>query len=105
MVATNGSTLDMLRSFSGYTDGGNPMSGLTADRNGTWYGVAATGNPNGHGAVFTIKTNGASTLLYSFGAVTNSAGLPLDGYVAPRTRTVENQFTCPNANSADFVRR
>jgi uncharacterized repeat protein (TIGR03803 family) len=85
-VATN-SVLTELHSFLG-SDGSNP-TGLTLGRDTNFYGVATYGGSNtavanksgnaGFGAIFKMTTNGLTTVLYSFGAVTNEAGNALDG--------------------------
>jgi uncharacterized repeat protein (TIGR03803 family) len=84
---TNGFALTSLHSFAG-TDGANP-TGLTFGSDGNLYGVASFGGSNtavvetngktGFGAIYKITTNGALTVLYSFGTMTNLAGNALDG--------------------------
>jgi len=59
-------------------DGSQPNSIFQAS-NGLFYGTAARGGSHGRGTFFSITTNGSFTLLYSFGSITNSAGLALDG--------------------------
>ncbi len=55
-----------LFSFSGGTDGGNPIGSLVQGINGLLYGTASTGGSNGFGAVFSLSTNGVFTPLWSF---------------------------------------
>lgn len=83
-LTTNG-TFSLLYSFGTLTntdavplDGSEPNALFQAS-NGMFYGTAASGGAYGQGTFFSVTTNGTFTLLYSFGAVTNSAGVPLDG--------------------------
>ena len=97
IMTTNG-MLTTLYTFGAATsllgnplDGANPFGGLIQGSDGNFYGTTESGganaNPqyyinswmNGYGTVFMIKTNGAFTTLYSFGSITNSTGVPLDG--------------------------
>ena len=59
-------------------DGSQPNSIFQAS-NGVLYGTAAAGGSHGRGTFFSITTNGSFTLLYTFGTISNAAGLALDG--------------------------
>src|SRR5438034_114827 len=52
-------------SFSGYSDGAEPLGGLVQSRDGNLYGTTGIGG-NGHGTVFKITPGGSFTSLYSF---------------------------------------
>jgi len=57
----NGWSEQVLYSFRGTSDGGLPMSGLTMDASGNFYGTTTSGNPGG--AVFELTySNGGWTL-------------------------------------------
>ncbi len=93
-ITTNG-VLTVLYSFGTMTNAaGNALDGsqpnpLLQGTDGNFYGTTAYGGSNttvvdssndvGYGTFFQISTNGVFTPLYSFGSVTNSAGVPLDG--------------------------
>ena len=70
-VTTSG-TENVLYSFAGAPDGGNPQAGLT-NVNGTLFGTTSAGGSyrycsggDGCGTVFKITTSGAETVLHSF---------------------------------------
>ena len=44
----------MLYRFTGLSDGGNPLAGLTFDQVGNLYGTTSTGGSTGAGTVFEI---------------------------------------------------
>jgi len=50
-------------------DGAAPGNGLTAGRNGVFYGMAYLGGPNGNGTIFQITTTGKFTVLHAFSAL------------------------------------
>lgn len=77
-INTNAS-LRVLYHFAGPTDGGEPTAGVISDGNGAFYGVTSSSGIYGHGTIFKIDTNGNLSVVYSFGAVTNSQGTALDG--------------------------
>ncbi len=64
-IAPSG-TLTPLYSFTGMTDGANPMAGLIQDGDGNLYGTAAYGGAAGFGTVFRFASNGLITTLYAF---------------------------------------
>ncbi|MGZ4962544.1 MAG: beta strand repeat-containing protein [Limisphaerales bacterium] len=83
-ITTNG-IFTPLYSFGTLTNAaGNPLDGsqpnaLFQARDGVYYGTAASGGSNGVGTFFSITTNGTFTLLYSFGSVTDTSGVAVDG--------------------------
>jgi uncharacterized repeat protein (TIGR03803 family) len=76
-----------LYSFTGGSDGANPVDALVQGSDGNFYGTAGAGGAytnqygRGLGTVFKISTNGALTSLYSFGSVQDTNGVSLDGAV------------------------
>ena len=80
-VATNGTQNATLTAFYTFKtwDGAYPYDSLVSSSGGNLYGVAYQGGTNNLGTIFEITTNGAFTLLYSFGMVTNDLGYALDG--------------------------
>ena len=76
----------VLHVFSGGTDGGSPVAGLTIDTAGNLYGTTTAGGSSGNGTVFKlIKPTGAGgawkeEVLYSFGTGTDGA-VPIAGVI------------------------
>jgi uncharacterized repeat protein (TIGR03803 family) len=72
----------VLHSFSGVSDGGNPQTDLIADAAGNLYGTASAGGSANCGTVFKMKPNGRTTVLYTFqcrpDGFTPNGGLVLD---------------------------
>src|SRR5579862_2262384 len=68
--AVRAQTEQTLYSFSGYADGGNPLSSLVMDAAGNLYGTTFVAGANGAGEVFELSpdTSGGWTesVLYSF---------------------------------------
>jgi len=66
-ITTSG-TLARLYSFTGSSDGAQPLAGLAQGSDGNLYGVTSGGGAptSRDGTVFKISTNGALTSLYSF---------------------------------------
>ena len=80
-VTTNGSLTTLYTFKTNFTagNGAHPYGSLLSGNDGNLYGVAFGGGTNNHGTIFKITTNGAFTLLYSFGMVTNAQGYAPDG--------------------------
>ncbi len=66
-------TFSVVHSFTGGTDGANPLAGLTIDSSGNLYGTASSGGDFGEGAVFKFNPAGKETVLYSFKGGTDGA--------------------------------
>src|SRR5208282_1549570 len=65
-VNTDGTDFTTLHSFTGGSDGANPVAGLILSGN-TLYGTASGGGSSGPGTVFAINTDGSGfTTLHSF---------------------------------------
>jgi uncharacterized repeat protein (TIGR03803 family) len=75
-------TFKVIHSFTGGSDGGSPLDGLTIDGAGNLYSTANAGGASGYGAVFEVNKNG-ETVLYSFAGGSDGAypegGLIKDG--------------------------
>lgn len=65
-----GQTEQTLYNFTGFADGGNPLSSLVMDASGNLYGTTLVGGAHGAGEVFEVSPNGSGgwtqTVLYSF---------------------------------------
>ncbi len=69
-----GWTEQVLYSFTGGNDGGNPVGGLVFDQAGNLYGTTASGGSGGGGTVFELSPNGSGwnfNLLNSFAGSAN----------------------------------
>jgi uncharacterized repeat protein (TIGR03803 family) len=83
-IASGGETV--LHTFGGSKatppDGAVPMSGLTQDSSGNWYGTTSLGGVYNYGTVFELDASGTFTTLYSFTGGTDgaypNAGVVLD---------------------------
>ncbi len=64
-ISTNGA-LSSLHSFTGGSDGANPVAALAQGSDGNLYGTTGGGGAHGDGTVFKISTDGELGTLYSF---------------------------------------
>jgi uncharacterized repeat protein (TIGR03803 family) len=75
-------TFTVVHNFSGISDGGNPLNGLTLDGLGNLYGTTNNGGASDNGVVFKINQSGVETVLYNFKGGTDGqnpeGGLVLD---------------------------
>jgi uncharacterized repeat protein (TIGR03803 family) len=63
---TAGGVLTRLYSFTGNADGGYPYAPLAQGNDGNFYGAVGENGIDGRGILFSIKTNGVLSILYSF---------------------------------------
>jgi uncharacterized repeat protein (TIGR03803 family) len=70
-ISTSGKEA-VLHSFTGGSDGGYPLAGMTAV-NGVLYGTTSGGGEFGGGTVFTISASGSEVVLHSFGSGADGA--------------------------------
>ncbi len=82
-LKSNGSGEQTLHTFTGATDGGNPVGSLVAVQ-GSLYGVASGGGdstncPSGCGTVFEITKDGSFSVVYTFGGGPGDGASPLAG--------------------------
>jgi uncharacterized repeat protein (TIGR03803 family) len=59
-------TFKVIHSFTGGSDGGNPLDGFIADSAGNLYGTTNAGGASGYGVVFKVTKSGVQSVLYSF---------------------------------------
>lgn len=89
---TRAQTFSVVHSFTGGTDGANPLAGLVIDQSGNLYGTTSSGGDFGNGAVFKLSGSGQETVLHSFtgksDGATPEAGLILIGTNLYGTTTV-----------------
>ncbi len=65
-IATNGTTVSNLYSFTNKTDGASPLAGLVQASDGNLYGSAYYAGAYSSGTLFQITTNGTFTVLHAF---------------------------------------
>jgi uncharacterized repeat protein (TIGR03803 family) len=72
----------ILYSFTGGTDGRNPVGALTSDNQGNLYGTTSLGGfGTGFGTVFKLDMSGSEIVLHSFGQTPGDGSQPLAGLV------------------------
>ena len=71
-ISADGTFFTNIYSFSGGTNGANPVGALILGADGNFYGTAYTNGVNNWGAIFQFSTNGTYTVLGSLGG-TNGA--------------------------------
>src|ERR1035441_5074861 len=59
-------TFAVIYTFTGGSDGANPLAGFAIDGLGNLYGTAAYGGASGDGVVFKLSTSGQETVLHAF---------------------------------------
>ena len=72
-VTSSGVALETLYSFTTNSVGCLPFGGLIQATNGSFYGTASVGGPNGFGTVFRMDTNRVVTRLHAFTAGTDGS--------------------------------
>ena len=60
---TQAQTFKVVYSFSGASDGGNPLDGLVADTSGNLYSTTSAGGASGNGAVIEFSKTGVESVL------------------------------------------
>ena len=70
--------VEILHSFTGGSDGGNPDSRLVVTSNGTIYGTTTQG-ANGVGTLFSISPSGSFQVLHAFAASSKDLAVPGQG--------------------------
>jgi uncharacterized repeat protein (TIGR03803 family) len=81
ITGTGSNTVTILHSFTGGTDGANPVAGLMVANDGRYYGMASGGGSAGNnGTIFRTGATGGFTNLYKFTGLTDGA-VPLAGLV------------------------
>ena len=65
-MSAQAQTFSVLYTFTGASDGGNPVGGLSRDAEGNIYGTTCCDGAHGAGTVFMLDKAGNETVLYSF---------------------------------------
>ena len=65
-MSAQAQTFSVLYTFTGASDGGNPVGGLIRDAEGNIYGTTCCDGAHGAGTVFMLDKAGNETVLYSF---------------------------------------
>jgi len=68
-----GQAFSVIYSFTGASDGANPLAGFIIDRLGNLYGTASSGGSSGAGVVFELSPTGHETVLHNFTGGTDGA--------------------------------
>ncbi len=74
-ITTNGALTPLYR-FSGGNDGAHPQAALLQRNDGKLCGSAGYGGASGNGAIYLLTTNGAFSLLHTFGGGPNDGARP-----------------------------
>jgi len=70
---STGGVCTLLYSFTGGTDGGQPLGKLTQNTAGDLFGTTQSGGQYGGGVVFEVSTSGEESVLYNFCALADCA--------------------------------
>jgi uncharacterized repeat protein (TIGR03803 family) len=70
---TRAQTFSVVHSFTGGSDGANPLAGFTIDAAGNLYGTTNAGGASGVGTVFRVTGKGKEIVLHSFAGGTDGA--------------------------------
>jgi len=95
-LAPNG-TETVLYSFTGGSDGSEPVAGLIMDSSGNLYSTTYGGGADGDGVVFKLTPNGTETVLYSFTGESDG-GYP---YAGPIMDSSGNLYSTTYGGGAD----
>ncbi len=79
-VDTRG-TETVLYSFTGGSDGGEPVAGLIRDSAGNFYGTTFSGGSSDNGVVFKLSKSGSETVLHSFAGGSSDGAHPWGGLI------------------------
>jgi uncharacterized repeat protein (TIGR03803 family) len=66
-------TFNVVYNFTGGSDGGYPLDGLTLDSAGNLYATTNSGGVSGYGAVIKVTKNGTESVLHNFAGATDGA--------------------------------
>jgi len=97
-------TLNVIHAFTGGSDGGNPVNGLTLGSTGEFYGTASAGGASGLGVVLKISAKGNEKVLHSFAGGSDGA-TPNGGVVEDSGGAFYGTTTAGGANGAGTVFR
>jgi uncharacterized repeat protein (TIGR03803 family) len=81
-LAPGANAPQVLYSFSGRIDGGQPYSTLVMDSQGSLYGTTSVGGRFGLGTVFKLAPDGTETVLHSFAGGSFDGASPMAGLTA-----------------------
>jgi uncharacterized repeat protein (TIGR03803 family) len=85
-------TETVIYTFTGGSDGSNPHPAVIMDSSGALYGTTVFGGANSKGTVYKLTPGGGGSwtesVLYSFGASSSDAAIPLAGVVFGSTQSV-----------------
>jgi uncharacterized repeat protein (TIGR03803 family) len=102
MPRAQAQTFQVIHSFTGGSDGGNPLDGFIADSAGNLYGTTNTGGASGDGVVFKITRSGVQTVLYSFLGGTDGA-FPEGGLIRDKVGNLYGTTTGGGSGNAGTV--
>src|SRR5271169_1929303 len=72
-LRTQAQTFSLMHTFTGGSDGGNPLAGFTIDAAGNLYGTTNAGGAYGAGTIFKVTSTGKEIVLHSFKGGTDGA--------------------------------
>jgi len=95
-------TLNIVHNFTGGTDGGNPVDGLTMSTTGILYGTASAGGASGLGVVFKVNAKGEEKVVHSFAGGTDGA-TPNGGVILGKHDSLYGTTTAGGASGQGTV--
>ncbi|HTT84676.1 MAG TPA: choice-of-anchor tandem repeat GloVer-containing protein [Rhizomicrobium sp.] len=97
-----GGTETTLYTFTGGSDGGDPLASLIADKAGNHYGTTSMGGAENSGTVFEVAADGTETVLYSFTGG-NDGAAPMGGLITDKAGNIYGTTSLGGANNRGTV--
>jgi uncharacterized repeat protein (TIGR03803 family) len=104
MPCAHGQTFKVVRSFSGGSDGGNPVTGFTMGAMGALFGTASSGGGSGLGVVYKVTPKGVETVLHAFAGGSDGAA-PNGGVIEDANGALYGTTTAGGAFGSGTVYR
>jgi uncharacterized repeat protein (TIGR03803 family) len=102
MPRASAQTFKVLYSFTGGSDGGNPLDGLTVDSTGNLYATTNAGGAFTYGVVFKVTRSGVESVLHNFAGGTDGAN-PEGGLIRDKAGNIYGTTTAGGTSGTGTV--